>query len=104
MHFQSSESIFEVKYQLNLPENYFLLRICTELEEQLSLKTFLISVIFEKFYLVNLGPIFVGLFPILNESWEKNKYTGLISDCPSVECATFYSNPKSHLTIMDWLK
>ena len=37
-HFQSSESIFEDKFHLNLPENDFLLN--TKLEEQLSVTKF----------------------------------------------------------------
>ena len=61
--FQTSESIFEVKFQLNLPENDFLIR-------ELSLRTLLILVISEKLYLVNLCPIFVGSFPILSGSWQ----------------------------------
>ena len=44
----------------------------TELEEQLSLASLLILIIFEKLYLVNLCPIFVNSLQNLSESWEKN--------------------------------
>ena len=46
----------------------------SKLEEQISLGSFLISFNFDQLYLVNLCPIFVGLFPILSDSSEKNKY------------------------------
>ena len=50
-----------------------------KLEDQLSLMSFLILVIFKKLYLVNLCPIFVGSFQNLSDSWEENNYLGLIS-------------------------
>ena len=77
-HLKSSQSILKVKYSLNLSKNDFFLKN-TELEEKLSLKSFFILFIFEKLYLVDLCPIFVALFPILSDSWQKNKYTVLIS-------------------------
>ena len=51
-----------------------------KLGEQLLLSTFSILIIFEKLYLVNLCPIFVRSFQNLSNSWQKNEYTGLISD------------------------
>ena len=53
-----SESLFEVKNQLSFSKKVFFKN--TELEEQLLLTTFLISIIFKKFYLVKMRPIFDG--------------------------------------------
>ena len=53
-----SESLFEVKNQLSFSKKVFFKN--TELEEQLLLTTFLISIIFKKFYLVKMFPIFDG--------------------------------------------
>ena len=50
-----------------------------KLEVQLSIKSFLISLIFEKIYLVNFDPNFVGLFLLSDEDWGKTNYVGLIS-------------------------
>ena len=44
----------------------------TKLEEQLSIRSFFISIIFDKLYLVNLCLIFVGSFQNLGDSWERN--------------------------------
>ena len=51
----------------------------SELEEKLSLRSFLISFNFDQLYLVNLCPNFVDSFGNPGDSWEKNKHIGLIS-------------------------
>ena len=45
-----------------------------KLEVQLSIKSFLISLIFEKNYLVNFGPNFVGLFLLSGDDLGKTNY------------------------------
>ena len=51
----------------------------TKLEEQLSLRSFFIVIIFDQLYLVNLCPIFIGSFQNLGDSEERNWHIGLIS-------------------------
>ena len=50
-----------------------------KLEVQLSVKSFLILLIFEKIYLVNFGPNFVGLFLLSGDNLGKTNYLGFIS-------------------------
>ena len=51
-----------------------------EIEKQFSQKSFLFSLISENFILVNFGLNFVSSLQNLSDVWEKNNYTGLISD------------------------
>ena len=48
-------------------------------EEQLSLKSLLISLFYKNLYSVKLGPILVDSFPNLSDGLGRNSYTELIS-------------------------
>ena len=50
-----------------------------KLEEQLSVKAFLILIIFKELYLVNSCLIFDGSFQVSIDSYEENDHLGLIS-------------------------
>ena len=52
----------------------------SKLEEQLSLRSYLVSFNFDQIYLVNLCPIFVNSLQNLSDSCKKNSHLGLISD------------------------
>ena len=65
-HFQNSESIFEVKYLLNLPENNFLIRILIKITT--FIKIIFISFNFDQLYSVNLCPIFSDSLQNLSDS------------------------------------
>ena len=49
-------------------------------EQQFSVESFLIWLSFLKVYLVNERVIFVGLFLLSGDSFERNSHMGLISD------------------------
>ena len=57
---------------------WFSLKIM-KLDEQLSVKSFFISLFFIKLYLINFGPNFGCLFLLSDEDWVKTNYVGLIS-------------------------
>ena len=67
--FQNSESIFNIKFQLNLP-NFFLLNILNY-RSNFHHNHFNFWDIFDKFYLINLCPVFVGSLENLSNRWKK---------------------------------